>query len=123
MSSAEPPPSESAASMDALVTDAAAKLESLETALHGLNQIRARFSTDDGLVTAEVDGNGALTGLWLAEGITQRPAREVGPLITWASQEAARRASDQRSAVLARLNAGFGAPVAGQAQDASTATD
>lgn len=103
--------------MDALVSTATAQLESLEKALHGLDQIRGRFRTDDGIITAEVDGNGALIGLWLAEAITRHPPAEVGPLITWVVQQAAQIAVAERAKVLAQLNEDFGAPVTSEHPD------
>lgn len=95
------------AEMDALVNQATEKLEHLEEALDSLQKVRARFSADDGSVTAEVDGNGALVGLWLDESITEKTAKDVGELITSASQQAALLASEKRAAVLDRLNAAF----------------
>ena len=95
--------------MDALIEGAQAKLEHLETALEAMEKVNARFTTDDGVVTAQVDGNGALTGLWLDESITNMPASQVGPLITWAGQQAAQQAAEQRAQIVERLNAGFGA--------------
>ncbi len=95
------------AEMDALVNQATEKLEHLEEALDSLQKIRARHSTDDGSVTADVDGNGALVGLWLDESITEKAAKDVGELITAASQEAAQLAAQKRAEVLDRLNAAF----------------
>lgn len=96
------------AEMDDLVDRATAKLECLEEALAGLSSIRARYTSDDGCVTAEVDGNGTLTGLWLEESITAKPANEVGPSITSAAHEAARIAGERRAQVIDRLNNAFG---------------
>ncbi|MGX1806508.1 YbaB/EbfC family nucleoid-associated protein [Nocardia sp. NPDC055321] len=91
--------------MDALVNDVATRLDALETALDGLSRVRGRFGSPDGSVTAEVDGEGALTGLWLAESVTTRPPADVARLILWACGEAAAAASARRATVLARLNA------------------
>lgn len=95
------------AEMDALVNQATEKLEHLEEALDSLQKVRARYSTDDGTVTAEVDGNGALVGLWLDESITEKAAKDVGELITAVSQQAAQLAAQKRAEVLDRLNAAF----------------
>ncbi|MFC9997916.1 YbaB/EbfC family nucleoid-associated protein [Nocardia sp. NPDC127526] len=92
------------AEMDALVKGVGDKLEALESALAGLREVRGRFSSEDGSVTAEVDGDGALTGLWLAESVTSRPPAEVSQLILWACREAAAAATAQRSEIVARLN-------------------
>ncbi|WP_330183219.1 YbaB/EbfC family nucleoid-associated protein [Nocardia sp. NBC_01503] len=92
------------AEMDALVNGVTNQLEALETALAGLRGVRGRFTSADRSVSAEVDGDGALTGLWLAESVTTRPPAEVAQLILWASREAAARATAQRAEVLAGLN-------------------
>ena len=98
------------AEMDALVARATDKLEALEAALYGLQQVRGRYRADDGSVTVEVDSNGALVGLELAESVSSRPPAEVGQLITWACQQAARDAGAQRSEVVGTLNAAFTSP-------------
>jgi hypothetical protein len=83
------------AEMDALVAAATEKLEALEAALYGLGQVRGRFTTEDGQVSVEVDSNGALVGLRLAESITSRtPAEDAGA---------------QRSEVVSNLNSTFAA--------------
>ena len=56
--------------MDALVAGVTGKLEALEAALYGLKQVNGRFTTEDGLVTAEVNSDGALVALTLDEAIT-----------------------------------------------------
>jgi DNA-binding protein YbaB len=93
--------------MDALVKSATDKLEALEQAMYELASIRAIHTTPDGLVEATADGDGALVGLWLAESITQRTAKEVGDLVVEASQAAVAEAGRQRSAVMAKLNQCF----------------
>ncbi len=95
------------AEMDALVAQATEKLEALEAALYGLKQIRGRFTTQDGSITTEVDSEGALVGLDLAESITSQPPAEVGKAIVWACKQAAEQAGAQRSAVVATLNSSF----------------
>ena len=91
--------------MDAIVADATAKLEHLEAALYALQHVRERVTS--GPVTAEVDGNGALTGLWLEEAITGVPARDVGPLIVATCHRAAQAAGARRAEVLTNLNQAF----------------
>ncbi|RJO72243.1 YbaB/EbfC family DNA-binding protein [Nocardia panacis] len=95
------------AEMDALVANATAKLEALEAALYGLKQVRGRFTSEDGMVTAEVDSDGALVGLSLAETVTALPPAEVGQLIVWAARQASEHAGSQRSKVVATLNESF----------------
>lgn len=90
--------------MDALIQGVNDKLEVLEATLHGLGEVRGRCAAEDGSVTAEVDAEGALTGLWLAESVTTRAPAEVSRLILWVAQQAAAEATAQRSRIIARLN-------------------
>ncbi|MFF3569420.1 YbaB/EbfC family nucleoid-associated protein [Nocardia jiangxiensis] len=101
------------AEMDALVAAATEKLEALEAALHGLGQVRGKHTTDDGLISVEVNSDGALVGLRLAESITTRPPADVGQAIIAACTQAAQDAGEQRSAVVATLNSSFTTPQAG----------
>ncbi|MEC3954835.1 YbaB/EbfC family nucleoid-associated protein [Nocardia sp. CDC153] len=98
------------AEMDALLDRVNQQLETLEATLHGLAQVRARFTAEDHSVTAEVDADGALTGLWLAESVTARSPSEVSRLILWACQQAASEATAQRSRIIARLNESIRTP-------------
>lgn len=93
--------------MDALVARATRRLEDLESALHGLRQVRGRAASFDGLVTAEVDGDGALIDLQLAEPVTTLPAADIGPLITRTCADAARAAAEQRARIIESLNGAF----------------
>ncbi|MFI9506527.1 YbaB/EbfC family nucleoid-associated protein [Nocardia sp. NPDC052566] len=93
--------------MDALVAQATQKLEALEAALYGLKQVRGRFTTEDGAVSAEVNSDGALVALQLSESVTAMPPAEVGRLILWACRQAAEDAGTQRSKVVATLNESF----------------
>ncbi|MRH88821.1 YbaB/EbfC family DNA-binding protein [Nocardia sp. SYP-A9097] len=92
------------AEMDALVNGVTNQLEALESTLAGLREVRGRFTSEDRSVSAEVDGDGALTGLRLAESVTSRPPAEVARLVVWACREAAARATAQRAEILAGLN-------------------
>lgn len=95
------------AEMDALVERATQKLEALETALRDLKGVSGRFRTEDGLVTAEVNHEGALVGLHLSEAVTKHPPAEVAQLILWACGQAAEAAGQERSKVIAALNTSF----------------
>lgn len=96
--------------MDALVKGVTDKLEALEAALHGLKQVNGRFTTEDGLVTAEVNSDGALVGLTLDEGITALAPAEAAQLIVQACKQATETAGDQRSNIIATLNESLSAP-------------
>ncbi|MFC4124999.1 YbaB/EbfC family nucleoid-associated protein [Nocardia rhizosphaerae] len=100
------------AEMDALVAGVTGKLEALEAALYGLKQVNGRFTTEDGLVTAEVDSNGALVALSLDEGITALPPAEASQLILQACRQATETAGTARSNIIATLNESLTAPAA-----------
>ncbi|MFE3545071.1 YbaB/EbfC family nucleoid-associated protein [Nocardia sp. NPDC059177] len=92
------------AEMDALVAGVTGKLEALEAALYGLKQVNGRFTTEDGLVTAEVNSDGALVALRLDEGITALAPAEAAQLILTACKQATETAGAQRSNIIATLN-------------------
>ncbi|MFF0542725.1 YbaB/EbfC family nucleoid-associated protein [Nocardia thailandica] len=93
--------------MDALVAGATQKLEALEAALYGLKQVRGRFTSEDELITAEVNSEGALVALTLAEAATSVPPAELAEAIVTACRQAAESAGQQRSSVIATLNESF----------------
>lgn len=111
------------AEMDALVAGATQKLEALEAALYGLKQVRGRFVTEDGMVSAEVDSDGALVALRLTEAITALPPAEAAQLIISACRQAAEDAGGQRSAVVAALNESFAPPAPGGAEPTGSGAD
>lgn len=98
--------------MDAIVGRATAQVNLLEDALAGLHHIKARATSKDDEVTAEVDGNGTLVGLWMNDSVTKLDARTVATLVTETSQAAATLASEQRMQVLTRLQDSFESPEA-----------
>lgn len=96
--------------MDALVAGVSGKLEALEAALYGLKQVNGRFTTEDGLVTAEVNSEGALVALSLDEGITALPPTEAAQLILSACKQATETAGEARSNIIATLNESLTGP-------------
>ncbi|ELB87824.1 YbaB/EbfC family nucleoid-associated protein [Rhodococcus opacus] len=94
--------------MDAIVWRATEQVNLLEEALAGLQAIKARASSESDQVTAEVDGNGTLTGLWMDDSISTLDARTLATMITSTTQEAARLATEQRARVMTTLQDGFG---------------
>ncbi|MGW5148835.1 YbaB/EbfC family nucleoid-associated protein [Rhodococcus koreensis] len=80
----------------------------LEEALAGLQSITARASSESDQVTAEVDGNGTLTGLWMDDSISSLDARTLAAMITSTTREAARLATELRTRVMTALQDGFG---------------
>ncbi|AII04786.1 YbaB/EbfC family nucleoid-associated protein [Rhodococcus opacus] len=94
--------------MDAIVGRATEQVNLLEEALAGLQAITARASSESGQVTAEVDGNGTLTGLWMDDSISALDARTLATMITSTTQEAARLATERRTQVMTTLQDAFG---------------
>ena len=94
--------------MDVIVGRATEQVNLLEEALAGLQSITARASSESDQVTAEVDGNGTLTGLWMDDSISSLDARTLAAMITSTTQEAARLATEQRTRVMTALQDGFG---------------
>ncbi|MFC0446688.1 YbaB/EbfC family nucleoid-associated protein [Rhodococcus jostii] len=94
--------------MDAVVGRATEQLNLHEDALAGLRAVTARASSESDQVTAEVDGNGTLTGLWMDDSISSLDACTLAAMITSTTQEAARLAAEQRIQVMTTLQDGFG---------------
>ncbi|MCQ4120305.1 YbaB/EbfC family nucleoid-associated protein [Rhodococcus tibetensis] len=94
--------------MDTIVGRATEQVNLLEEALDGLRSIKARASSESDHVTAEVDGNGTLTGLWMNDSIAGLDSSALATLITSTTQEAARLATEQRTQVMTALHDAFG---------------
>jgi DNA-binding protein YbaB len=78
-----------------------------------MNDLRAATasiaeSSESDQVTAEVDGNGTLTGFWMDDSVSTLNARTLATVITSTTQEAARLATEQRTRVMTTLQDGFG---------------
>ncbi|MGC4936057.1 YbaB/EbfC family nucleoid-associated protein [Gordonia sp. DT30] len=69
-------------------------MESLQAQTTG---IRVRVSSPDRVVTVEVDGVGAMTGLWLSAGITRHTDSSLSALIVETAQHAARASLHRRN--------------------------
>lgn len=93
--------------MDAIVERANNQVNLLEDALGGLQSIRATASSEEDRVTAEVDGNGTLTGLWMTDAISTMDARALAEVITATTNEAARIATEKRIRVMTTLQESF----------------
>ncbi|SDD85998.1 hypothetical protein SAMN05444580_10760 [Rhodococcus tukisamuensis] len=90
--------------MDRVVSAAATRLESLETALHLLGGLRARVTHGSGVVSVEVDENGGMTGLWISESLDRVDATDLGRAVTETAASAADVVSTQRDRILASLH-------------------
>lgn len=89
--------------MDAAVAGAVASLASLEDTLHELSTARARATHPSGLVSVEVDAQGGMCGLWIAESLDDVDARDVGRAVVETAARAAQLVADRRDRILASL--------------------
>jgi DNA-binding protein YbaB len=69
--------------------------ELLQSMTEETNSISVRVTSRDRSVSAEVDGLGALTGLWLGPPATRLDADALAKLIVDTAQEAARMATER----------------------------
>ncbi|RPA58081.1 YbaB/EbfC family DNA-binding protein [Gordonia oryzae] len=80
-------------------------MESLQAQTTG---IRVRVSSPDKVVTVEVDGVGAMTGLWLGPGITRHTDSSLSMLIVETAQHAARASLHRRNNLIKEFTDQFG---------------
>ena len=85
--------------MDELESRAASQLGRLHDFSDGLRRISVRESSTDDLITVEVNGNGAMTGLWLGSGANELGATALGETIVATATRAAQRAFARRAAL------------------------
>ncbi|MGW0039062.1 YbaB/EbfC family DNA-binding protein [Gordonia sp. NPDC003376] len=85
--------------MDELEARAAAQLGRLREFGEQLARIRVRETSADDTVTIEVDGNGALLGLWLADGMDRLGGTRLGETVVTTAALAAQRAFAARAAL------------------------
>lgn len=94
--------------MDTVVGRVTEQAHLLEQTLTGLRGVRGSATSADGRVRAEADANGGLTGLWLAESISELDARGLGRTITQTALEAAHAATRERMRIMTTLHESFG---------------
>jgi DNA-binding protein YbaB len=93
--------------MDELEARANAQLNGLHELNEQFSAISVRESSPDDFVTVEVDGVGALTGLWLAPEAADLGADGLGQQIVATAALAAQRAFARRAAVIEEFNESF----------------
>ncbi|MEE3850994.1 YbaB/EbfC family DNA-binding protein [Gordonia sp. LSe1-13] len=93
--------------MDELEARANAQLNSLYELNEKYAAISVRETSADDLVTVEVDGVGALTGLWLAHGANELGGARLGEQIVATAALAAQRAFAKRAAITEEFNESF----------------
>lgn len=96
------------ADMDAVFAAVGEQLEALTLAADGLTRVMGIATSDDGLITAKVSGDGTLTGLDLAEAITANPPEQAAAAITATIAAAHAEAARHRAILLARLGEALG---------------
>ncbi|EOM75442.1 YbaB/EbfC family DNA-binding protein [Rhodococcus rhodnii] len=105
-----PQPAPGAPDIDAIVERVQNQVAVLDQALGDLQGVRGRASSPDGLVTAEVDGNGALVGLWIDDAVARHDAAHVAMLVTQTASRAAADASAHREQLMATFADDFADP-------------
>ncbi|MFW0792222.1 YbaB/EbfC family nucleoid-associated protein [Gordonia sp. CPCC 205515] len=98
--------------MDEIEARASAQLDRMHELNDALSSIRVRETSDDGLVTVQVDGTGALTGLWLADAATALGGQRLGDLIVATAGHAAAQAFARHVAITDEFRVSFGDLVA-----------
>ena len=93
--------------MDELEARARAQLGHLADFGDRLAALRVRESSPDGMVTAEVDGSGALTGLWLAEDAARLGETRLGEQIVATALLGAQRVFAARAALTEEFTTAF----------------
>lgn len=93
-----------ASSMDELLERAQRQLDCLRGAAEQLSRISATVTCPGGHVTATVDGEGALTGLTLADSARGIDAAVLGDVVVATAARAAAQAFARRSALLTQFN-------------------
>ena len=93
--------------MDTLVARATDRLAELEHALHDLAQVRGRYTSPDGLITALVDGHGALIELHLPRRSPRFPPARSARWSLRPAQQPRPRRRQRRDEILAQLTAAF----------------
>ncbi|EME65837.1 MULTISPECIES: YbaB/EbfC family nucleoid-associated protein [Rhodococcus] len=91
-----------------IVESVRTRLGALQDCVAALGVVSGTATSPDGLVRAEVDGNGALTGLWLAEALRGHHTRDVTASILATAHEAARVAAAERARLLGELRGALG---------------
>lgn len=69
------------------------------------------MTSPDGLVTAEADGSGALTGLWFADGANELGEDRLGEKVVATAALAAQRVFARRAALIENFTSSFGEQV------------
>ncbi|MBL1075180.1 YbaB/EbfC family nucleoid-associated protein [Nocardia sp. 2] len=69
-----------------------------------MKAVRGRETSEDGAVTAEVDGNGALKDLQFSSAVSRMTPEEFERIVVRTAAAAARQAFERRAAVVRQFN-------------------
>jgi hypothetical protein len=89
---------------DSLITQVAAKRDLLQALDEHCRSISARVTSRDGSVSIEVDGLGAMTGLWLRPHALTLGRDALAKLIVDTAQAAARVCVDRQNFLITEFN-------------------
>lgn len=89
--------------LDALISRSDRALDSMHAASESLATLRVVHRSADGLVTVEVDSQGSLVGLELADDLSSTSASGLESAIVNTAAAAAREALDRREDILHRM--------------------
>lgn len=90
--------------MDELIARVQKQLYRLSDLNDAMNAIRISETSPDGAVTAEVDGNAALTGLSFSAAISKLSPAEFEKVVVDTARAAAHRAVAERGALITEFN-------------------
>ncbi|MBO0853859.1 MAG: YbaB/EbfC family nucleoid-associated protein [Nocardia sp.] len=90
--------------MDELVARAESRLERMRDLADRMTGVRVRESSDDGAVTVEVDGNGALVDLAFSAVVNRMSPAEFERVVVSTAHSAAARAFAERGDLITAFN-------------------
>ncbi|WP_442023369.1 YbaB/EbfC family nucleoid-associated protein [Nocardia sp. 2YAB30] len=90
--------------MDALEARVHRQLERMRELADRMAAVRVRETSADGVVTAVVDGNGALVDLELSDGVAELSPTDFEQTLVSTAASAARRAFAERGALVTGFN-------------------
>lgn len=90
-------------SMDELQDRVKQQVYRMQDLGEGLARVRGRETSEDGVVTVEVDGNGALKDLQFSSGISRLTPDELEQVVVKTAAAAARAAYERRAELVNRF--------------------
>ncbi|MVU78950.1 YbaB/EbfC family DNA-binding protein [Nocardia sp. ET3-3] len=91
-------------SMDELQEQVRRQLYRFQDLAEQMAAVRGRETSEDGAVTVEVDGNGALKDLQFTSAVSRMTPAEFERTVVHTSAQAARRAFERRAEIVNRFN-------------------